>query len=296
MITITSSLSQGKDLIALGNYSHAEGYSTEAQGDHSHSEGELTIAVGKGSHAGGYGTIATLDYQTALGQYNKDLNTEDYFVIGIGEYGSRKDGFGINTARTYISNSLVLPSLTKDSNVGILTYDTSTKKVHYGLLSELSIGNTDYATQALTSSYSELAEEAKHALNASYSDHAQQANTSLTSSYSELAKNATQAENASFAAIAQQAITASYVSWVQNAATASYVSSTQYATTASYIDDSSVVKTYKDVLKLKPVKELPGFMEPGAIALYNNELYFCMGMMGWKKILLSDETITVPVK
>lgn len=303
MTKITSSLSQGLNTAANGNYSHAEGSNTEAKGNYSHAEGELTIAIGKGSHASGYGTVAFSDYQTVLGQYNTDKNNTDCFVVGIGQHGTRKDGFGINPTRTYVSTSLVLPNLTKDSNIEILTYNTSTKQVHYGLLSELYIGSTDYATQALTSSYSELAKEAEHTLTSSYSIKAQQSITSISSSYSEQAKNASQAINSSFAINAQQAnisISSSYSELAKTAITASYISLAQQAkiaTTASHISDPTVVKTLNDVIKLKPVDELPWFIDPGALALYNGDLYFCVGMIGWKKVMLSNIlTPTTPPK
>ena len=303
---ITSSLSQGKNTAANGEYSHAEGNNVESKGKYSHAEGENTIAVGQGSHAAGFGTIAFADYQTSLGQYNKDKNTEDYFVIGTGTYNNRKDGFGVSKTKTYVSNSLVLPNLTKNSDLDILTYNTSTKEVYYGLLSELSIGRTDYATQALTASYSELAKEAQHASIASYSDHAKKTETSVSSSYSEQAKNATQSVSSSFAvnsghaitasyvASTQHAITASYVASTQHAITASYVSSVSYAITASHIDDSSLVRTYKDVLVLKNVNQLPWFLEPGALALYDDKLYFCLGMLGWQEVALKGDIIPIP--
>lgn len=316
MIIITSSLSQGNKTTASGLYSHAEGNTTTSRGIGSHAEGEQTIALGNYSHAegsntlakgahshtSGLGTIAFSNYQTVIGQYNKDKNSEDYFIVGVGDILNRKDGFGISPTRTYVSTSLLLPNLTKDSNIEILTYNTSTKQVHYGLLSELYIGNTDYATQALTASYSELAKEAKYSSTSNYSTQAQQAQqsiTSVSSSYSEQAINAFQAVNASFAINAQQAnisFSSSYSELAKNALTASYIDLAQQsktAITASYVTDPTVVKTFNDVIKLKPVDELPWFMDPGALALYNGDLYFCIGMAGWKKIILSNTIIPV---
>lgn len=288
---ITSSLSQGNNTVASGNCSHAEGSNTEAKGTYSHAEGESTLALGRGSHAGGLRTIALDDYQTVFGQYNKDNNPDDYFVVGIGTQLSREDGFGLNKTRTYVSNSLLLPNLTQDSKVEILTYNTSTKQVHYSPLSELSVEKANYATRALTSSFS---------------NYTKQATLSFTSSYSEQAKNAIQALSASFTPNAQQSLTASYIECAQTAITASYIHSAPHAITASYIrsaphavtasfiNDSTVVKTINDVLKLKPVTELPWFIDSGALALYKGELYFCTGMAGWRKVMLSDEIISIP--
>ena len=44
--------------IAFGNYSHAEGYNTNASGEYSHAEGRETIASGKYSHVEGNGANA----------------------------------------------------------------------------------------------------------------------------------------------------------------------------------------------------------------------------------------------
>lgn len=53
--------------IASGDYSHAEGCSTEASGKYSHAEGDRTIASGDWSHAEGSNTKATYYYSHAEG-------------------------------------------------------------------------------------------------------------------------------------------------------------------------------------------------------------------------------------
>lgn len=126
--------SEGVNTIASGVGSHAEGESTEAQGASSHAEGYNTLAVGDYSHAEGLGTIATAYYQLAVGQYNKDSNNTDYFVVGYGtgsSAGARADALGVNASGSYISSSFFLPTLTTSSQTDIVIYDTTTKQVHY---------------------------------------------------------------------------------------------------------------------------------------------------------------------
>ena len=48
-----------KDNTDIGDYSFAEGYSTEASGENSHAEGYYTTASGSRSHAEGYYTTAS---------------------------------------------------------------------------------------------------------------------------------------------------------------------------------------------------------------------------------------------
>lgn len=53
--TGTGSFSMNRlDSSEIGDYSHAEGYKTEASGDYSHAEGRITTASGISSHAEGY--------------------------------------------------------------------------------------------------------------------------------------------------------------------------------------------------------------------------------------------------
>ena len=122
---------EGDNSTSSGNHSHAEGKDTEAQGIASHAEGEGTLAVGDYSHAEGYFTIAYKDYQTAVGQYNTDLNSTDYFVVGVGTAGNRKDGLGVSDTRTFISNSLYLPDLGDTAQSYVLTFNNTSKQVYY---------------------------------------------------------------------------------------------------------------------------------------------------------------------
>lgn len=58
--------------LATGNYSHAEGYWTEASGNYSHAEGNWTKASGAYSHAQNDHTLASHANQTAMGKYNRN--------------------------------------------------------------------------------------------------------------------------------------------------------------------------------------------------------------------------------
>ncbi len=84
---------------ALGDNSHAEGAMSVASGDNSHAEGANSVASGDNSHAGGYGTIASHEAQTAIGKYNKDVDS--LLSVGNGEYDEatkqpvRRDAFRV---------------------------------------------------------------------------------------------------------------------------------------------------------------------------------------------------------
>jgi hypothetical protein len=94
---------------ALGDSSHAEGNGTTASGVASHAEGSGSVASGESSHAGGYGTIASHEAQTAIGKYNKDVDS--LLSVGNGEYDEatkqpiRKDAFRVERdGKIYILN------------------------------------------------------------------------------------------------------------------------------------------------------------------------------------------------
>ena len=78
-----ASHAEGRSTQSLANGTHSEGGYTTAQGSFSHAEGASTLAKGIASHAGGYHTIASVDYQTAIGMYNKQ-NPNALFVVGNG--------------------------------------------------------------------------------------------------------------------------------------------------------------------------------------------------------------------
>ena len=90
---------EGAGSVASGEQSHSEGGGTTASGAQSHAEGAGSVASGVASHAGGYGTIASHEAQTAIGKYNKDVDS--LFSVGNGEYDEatkqpvRKDAFRV---------------------------------------------------------------------------------------------------------------------------------------------------------------------------------------------------------
>lgn len=129
---------------AVGGASFAHGYITTANNNYSHAEGHGTVANGGMSHAEGYYTIAHADYQHATGRLNLDLNTDDYFVIGDGDMiqGTRSNAFGVNSTRTYLSNSIFLPDLTSDPQTSVLTYNSVTKQVYFTASAAIGGGGT----------------------------------------------------------------------------------------------------------------------------------------------------------
>jgi len=72
-----------------GNFSHAEGYHTQATGKYSHTEGQLTTASGQQSHAEGYQTTANSADSHAEGGYTTasggSSHAEGYGTTASGE-------------------------------------------------------------------------------------------------------------------------------------------------------------------------------------------------------------------
>jgi hypothetical protein len=67
--------------VAVGDYSHAEGWGTLALGIASHAEGGLSSAIGMGTHAEGYSTLASGNYSHAEGN-NTIASGENQHVEG----------------------------------------------------------------------------------------------------------------------------------------------------------------------------------------------------------------------
>lgn len=87
---------------AEGEYSHAEGFSTQALGDYgSHAEGHTTKATGYGSHAEGALTEASGNYSHAEGQEN----TAKGFYSHAGGFGSKAQGTGDFVHGCYLVSS-----------------------------------------------------------------------------------------------------------------------------------------------------------------------------------------------
>ena len=87
------------NIIASGNYSHAEGISTQANGDYSHAEGNQTIASGFSSHAEGQSTHADGQCSHAEGHLTtaNGLNShaEGYYTQASGDT-SHAEGYYTN--------------------------------------------------------------------------------------------------------------------------------------------------------------------------------------------------------
>ena len=63
----TNSVAEGQNTVASANYSHAEGYFSEATGENSHAEGQLTRAIANSGHAEGRETEAAGTYAHSEG-------------------------------------------------------------------------------------------------------------------------------------------------------------------------------------------------------------------------------------
>lgn len=75
----TGSFSMGrKSGSVIGNYSHAEGFSTTASGNYSHAEGSSTTASGAYSHAEGSNTTASGMYSHAEGEHCKAIGKNQH--------------------------------------------------------------------------------------------------------------------------------------------------------------------------------------------------------------------------
>ncbi len=265
-----ASHAEGDSTIATGDYSHAEGNNSDAQGNYSHTEGSGTVAVGDYSHAEGLGTIAYKNNQLAVGQYNKDLNNTDYFVVGSGSGvgAGRADALGVNAVGTYVSSALFLPTLSSASQNSILTINSASGQVYYTASSAFTAAN------ALTASYAISASQAATAsfITASNVYGPYGSNSIISASYAVSASQATsasyaisasQAISSSYAISASQAVSSSYAitaSYALNtlsasyAATASQALSSSYAVTASYALNGGVTKiTAGSNIQLSPV-------------------------------------------
>lgn len=97
--------------VASGEYSHAEGYKTNAQGDYSHAEGIGTIAYGNNQHVQGKYNITSDD-------------PNDYaFIIGNGESDKKRsnaltvDWDGVVTANKFVVNSTAIKTITANEEL-----------------------------------------------------------------------------------------------------------------------------------------------------------------------------------
>ena len=106
-----ASHAEGESTKSSGETSHAEGNSTKSGGIASHAEGTETNAIGNSSHAEGIGTITTNPGEHASGKYNISEANGDYsegtlFSIGNGiDDTNRKNAFWINNDGNIYVNS-----------------------------------------------------------------------------------------------------------------------------------------------------------------------------------------------
>jgi len=103
-LKIGGAIQQGQNVVASGDYSHAEGTTNTASGYAAHAEGGGTIASGAVSHAEGADTVAYGDKSHAEGQYTLAYgigsHSEGYLTTGSGNF-SHAEGTNTNTIGTY---------------------------------------------------------------------------------------------------------------------------------------------------------------------------------------------------
>jgi len=128
---------EGQSTTASGAISHAEGADTHATGNFSHAEGGSTTAGGDRSHAQNYFTKASSDYQTALGKYNVEDNTDTYAaIIGNGT----ADNARSNALTVDWSGNVDIPLGSKYMVGGV---DWHCYGNYYGASSSLTLATTD---------------------------------------------------------------------------------------------------------------------------------------------------------
>lgn len=93
------SMSMGYNCAANGPYSFARGYECQSFGESAFASGYKTHATGMRSHAQNMETVADQNYQTAIGKYNTENNTNNLFAIGNGAAdNARSDAFTVDTS------------------------------------------------------------------------------------------------------------------------------------------------------------------------------------------------------
>lgn len=119
---------EGGSTEASGDYSHAEGNNTYAGGDYSHAEGNDTHAVGIASHSEGYYTYARGDYSHAEG------------------YSSNADGYGSHAeGNSVVATTNRATYHTNNTDAGFYGHSEGYGSVAYGAVSHAE-GNGTNAT------------------------------------------------------------------------------------------------------------------------------------------------------
>lgn len=103
-VVIKRSLSIGKNTLAMGDYSFAQGFNVSATGDYSHAEGNETTASSAYSHAEGGNTTASGVYSHAEGSYTKASgnasHSEGYNTTASGT-NSHAEGYETTASKDY---------------------------------------------------------------------------------------------------------------------------------------------------------------------------------------------------
>jgi hypothetical protein len=121
-----ASHTEGWQTQAIGQASHAEGQTTQAIGEASHTEGEYTIAQGNASHAEGAGTYSIGYASHAEGSETNSIgefsHAEGYQTQAIGT-GSHAEGYQTKTGtqNAYYAQSVVSGSITLSGSYGNVT-------------------------------------------------------------------------------------------------------------------------------------------------------------------------------
>lgn len=99
-----NSHAEGQETVAVGDYSHAEGFQTHANKNNSHSEGRITVADGDASHAEGDETQATGKWSHAEGYMSLSegiaSHAEGQSTTASGDYSHAE---GTSTRALYIN-------------------------------------------------------------------------------------------------------------------------------------------------------------------------------------------------
>jgi len=175
---------EGAGTIASGNFSHAEGGGTKANGNYSHAEGTGTIASGNFSHAEGVGTTVSGDYSHAEGQSTSasgyTSHAEGFNTKASGNY-SHAEGYGA-TASGYTSHA-------EGSNT-----TASGNYSHAEGQSTSASGNYSHAEGNSTTASGDYSHAEGQSTSASgYTSHAEGGNTTASGNYSHAEGNSTTA-------------------------------------------------------------------------------------------------------
>ncbi len=96
------SYAEGQLNIASSYHAHTEGCKNIASSPYTHAQGYGTKASSNAAHAQNYYTIANVSYSTAIGKYNKEMLTNNLFVIGNGSSeDARSNIFRVSSSAIY---------------------------------------------------------------------------------------------------------------------------------------------------------------------------------------------------